>query len=174
MKYLALLLLVAGTGAIAASQYSQTIRAVDLKALPSADAANIAALPEKAQVEVLKRQGAWFQVKAPAGSGWLRMLAVRGEGGASELPPAKSGSMSGLRHLVGAASGESAVATGVRGLNEEDLAGAQPNPAELQALQEWASNAGEARKFADQAKLKPQTVAYLVAAATSKSRGEGK
>ena len=174
MKYLGLLLLVAGSGAIAASQFSQTIRAVDLKALPSADAANVAALPEKSQVEVLKRQGAWFQVKAPAGSGWLRMLAVRGEGGASDAPPAKSGSLSGLRHLVGASSGQSAVATGVRGLSEEDLASAQPNPGQLQELQELSSNPGEARKFADQAKLKPQTVAYLVAAVISKSRGEAK
>ena len=79
MKYFILMLLAAATVAVAAGEYSQTIRALDLKAQPSADAANVAALAENTRVEVLQRQGAWFQVKAANDSGWLRMLAVRPE-----------------------------------------------------------------------------------------------
>lgn len=177
MKYLILLALAICGAAVAATEYGQTVRSVELKAQPDADAASVATLPEKTRIEVLKRQGAWFEVKAPAGSGWLRMLAVRGEAGAeatAEGTPKKSGKgFATLRSLVSTGSSGTPVATGVRGLSEEDLQHAQENPLELEKLNGLASNPQEARKFAEQAKLKAQSVAYLATAKT-KAKGEAK
>lgn len=173
MKYFTLFLLAVGSAAIgASSDVGQTIRSVELKDQPNADAASLATLPEKTHVEILKRQGAWLQVKAASGSGWLRMLTIRGEGG----PDAKSSGGGGLKALgslvTTGSSGTAPVATGVRGLSAEDLANAQENPAELAKLQSMAADAAQARSFAGQAQLKVQTIAYL-APVTGKDKKKG-
>ena len=172
---LSLSLLLAGTVAIGAgSDTGQTIRSVELKDQPNADATSTATLPEKTHVEVLQRQGAWLQVKAEAGSGWVRMLAIRGEGG----PAGKSSGGGGLKALGSlmstGSSGTAPVATGVRGLSEEDLTHAQENPAELAKLQSMAADQAMARSFAQQAKLKEQSVAYLAAPAGKGKKGDAK
>jgi hypothetical protein len=53
------------------------------------------------------------------------------------------------------------VATGVRGLSEEDLKNAQPNPREFEKLQNYAVNKAKAEKFARDAKLKTRQLDYL-------------
>lgn len=177
MRYLILTLLLVCGAAIAATEYGETIRTIELKSGPDADASSVATLAEKTKVEILKREGAWYQVKAPSGSGWLRMLAVRGEAGAEQPGEAgakKSGDkgFSSLRNIVTGSSG-SAVATGVRGLSEEDLKNAHPDPMELEKLKALASNPTEARKFAGQAKLKSQTVPYFAVATVKDKKGKG-
>lgn len=177
MRYLILTLLLACSAAIAATEYGETIRTIELKSGPDADASSVATLAEKTKVEILKREGAWYQVKAPAGSGWLRMLAVRGEAGAEQAGEAgakKSGDkgFSSLRNIVTGSSG-SAVATGVRGLSEEDLKNAHPDPMELEKLKGLAAKPAEARKFADQAKLKSQTVPYFAVTSVKDKKGKG-
>jgi hypothetical protein len=172
---LSLSLLLAGTAAIGAGgDTGQTIRSVELKDQPNADAASTATLAERTHVEVLQRQGAWLQVKADAGSGWVRMLAIRGEGG----PAGKSSGGSGLKSLgsllTTGSSGTAPVATGVRGLSEEDLAHAQENPGELARLQSMAADQAVARSFAQQAKLKEQTVAYFAGPAGKGKKGGAK
>ena len=52
------------------------------------------------------------------------------------------------------------VTTGVRGLDAEQLATAQPNPAELQKLEGFAADRGAAEKFASQGKLSARPVDY--------------
>jgi hypothetical protein len=52
------------------------------------------------------------------------------------------------------------VTTGVRGLDENQLANAQPNPAELQKLETYAASADASAQFAKRAKLQPQQVEY--------------
>jgi hypothetical protein len=52
------------------------------------------------------------------------------------------------------------VTTGVRGLDAEQLATAQPNPAELQKLEGFAADRGAAEKFAAQGKLSAKSVDY--------------
>ena len=173
MKYLLLSLLAAGSVAAAVTgEFGQTIRSVELKGQPSVDAARVTTLPEKTRVEIIKRQGAWLQVKAPGGSGWVRLLTVRGDG-----VPAKSSAAGGLKALGSLAttgtSGTAPVATGVRGLSEEDLAHARENPDELAKMQSLASSAGEARAFAAQASLQAKPVAYL-AGAGAKGKGAAK
>ena len=178
MKYFILILLAVCGAAVAATEYGLTIRAVELKAQPNADAASVATLPEKTRVEVLKRQGAWFEVKATGGNGWLRMLTVRGEGGGENAAEGGAKKPSGrglsmLGSLVTTGTSGTPVATGVRGLSEEDLSHAQENPAELEKLQALASNPQEARKFAEQVKLKSQSIAYLPSGKTQ-AKGDAK
>ena len=60
-----------------AAEPAQLVRATDLKAAPATDAATVATLPENAAVETLERKGGWTRVKAAAGEGWVRMLALR-------------------------------------------------------------------------------------------------
>jgi hypothetical protein len=161
MRKFLVVLIVAGlcAVAVAANPTGQTIRPVELKAQPSAEAATVGSLPENTPVEVLQRLGAWYEVKTSAGNGWLRMLTVRGEGGTAKS--SSGGSLSALSSLVGGGSSGTPVATGVRGLSEEDLENAQPNPAEFEKLQGFAANREEAKAFAAEAKLSAQTVAYF-------------
>ena len=53
------------------------------------------------------------------------------------------------------------MATGVRGLSEEDLKNAHPNPVEFEKLQKYAVNKAKAEKFAHNAKLKARQLDYL-------------
>jgi hypothetical protein len=52
------------------------------------------------------------------------------------------------------------VTTGVRGLDENQLANAQPNPQELAKLEKFAADANSAAGFADQGKLAAKAVDY--------------
>ena len=134
------------------------IRATELKSEPATDASTVAQLPENAAVEALERKGGWTRVKAAAGEGWVKMLALRYGGSGS----AKKGD-TGLAQVFNVArTGASGtqVTTGVRGLDEEKLANAQPNPAELEKLNNFAAERRAAAGFAAKGKLSAHPVAY--------------
>lgn len=167
MKYSLMILLVFAAADVAvAAEYGQTIASSALKAQPTADAANLATLPQKTRVELLKRQGAWYEVKTAnvAAAGWLRMLNVRAEGGAK---PSSGSGLAALSSVVHTGSSGTAVATGVRGLSETDLSNARPDPAELQKLESFASDPEQARDFAGQVPLPAQSIQYLPAPSVS-------
>lgn len=131
------------------------IRATDLKSEPATDAATLAQLPENAAVETLERQGGWTRVKAAAGEGWVKMLSLR-------YGSTKRGD-SGLAQMFNVArtgSSGTQVTTGVRGLDEEQLAKAQPNAAELAKLNNFAVERKTAAGFAAKGKLASQSVDY--------------
>jgi hypothetical protein len=155
MRILAVLLLIP---LACVAEPATVIRATDLKQAPASDAATIAALPENTAVEALERKSGWTRVKAASGEGWVRMLALRfGD------PVAAKPGASGVDQLFNAArSGTSGsqVTTGVRGLDAEQLANAQPNPAELAKLERFAADRDAAAKFAAQGKLTANTVDY--------------
>lgn len=158
----------------AAAETALTVRSTELKKEPFIDAATVATLAEQEKVEIIKRQGAWTQVKTAAAQGWVRMLSLRlGEG------TAKKGD-SGIGSLLNVArtgSSGNTVSTGVRGLSEEDLKNTQPNPEELQKMERLAASAQEARSFAGSARLGSRQVDYLAppsaAAADGKSSWGG-
>ncbi len=132
------------------------IRAVDLKSEPATDASTVAQLAENTKVEALERKGGWTRVKAGDAEGWVKMLVLRY--GAA----AKAGD-SGLTQLFNVArtgSSGTQVTTGVRGLDEQQLAKAQPNPAELAKLNNFAAEKEAAAGFAAEGKLAPVTVDY--------------
>ena len=155
MRFLALLLLFP---MVVLAEPATVIRATDLKQEPASDSATVAVLAENTAVEVLERKSGWTRVKAQPGEGWVRMLALRFGGAA----PAKPGA-TGLTQLFSVArTGTSGtqVTTGVRGLDAEQIANAQPNPAELAKLEKFATDRDAAAGFAAQGKLSATPVDY--------------
>jgi hypothetical protein len=159
MRYLYTLVLYAALTVPAyASQTAYTVRSTEIKQLPYSDAKTLGTLNEKASVSVMSRQGGWVKITSAKGNGWVRMLSLRGDS------TAKRSGDTGLQSLINVGrSGSSGIAmtTGVRGLSEEDLKNAQPNPAEFEKMQKYAVNKAMAEKFARDAKLKNQQLDYL-------------
>jgi hypothetical protein len=155
MRLLALLLFVP---ILALAEAGTVIRATDLKQEPASDSATVAALAEQTAVEVLERKSGWIRVKAASGEGWVRMLALR-LGGATTPKPGASG-LSQMFNVARTGTSGTQVTTGVRGLDAEQIANAQPNPAELAKLEKFAADRDAAAGFATQGKLSATAVAY--------------
>ena len=160
---LSALLLAIGT-ALAAEEGSM-LKADDLKAEPFRDATTVGSLAAGQHVEILDKQGGWFQVKSSAGSGWVRMLSVR-RGEARK----GSGDAAGLLGLASGRAGTGSVVatTGIRGLSEEDLKAAKYNEAELKKAESYATTRADAQKFAASGKLAARKVEYLPAPGAAK------
>ncbi len=142
---------------LCAAEPATVIRATELKQEPGTDAPTVAPLAEGAKVDALERKGGWTRVKVEGGAeGWVRMLQLRyGAGGGS-----KSGD-SGVTQLLNVArSGSSGtqVTTGVRGLDEQMLATARPNAAELAKLTQYSATPEAATGFAAQGRLERRQV----------------
>jgi hypothetical protein len=155
MRFLALLLF---APLLALAEAGTVIRATDLKQEPASDAATVAALAEQTAVEVLERKSGWIRVKAASGEGWVRMLALR-LGGATAAKPGASG-LSQMFNVARTGTSGTQVTTGVRGLDAEQIANAQPNPAELAKLEKFAADRDAAAGFATQGKLSATAVDY--------------
>ena len=128
-------------------------RAAELRSTPFADGKTLKTLPAGAKVDVAKRVGGWYQVKTAEGTeGWVRMWLLRFSAG---------GGAFGKDSVAVLGSGRSGstyttATTGVRGLSEEELQNAKPNPAAVDALEQLAVAPDDARRFAKQASLKAQ------------------
>ena len=155
MRILVLLLLLP---LIAAAEPATVIREVEMKQAPATDAATLATLPENTALEALERKGGWTRVKTSAGEGWVRMLSLR-LGGATTAKPGASGLTQAFNVARTGTSGTQTT-TGVRGLDADQIANAQPNPAELAKLEKFAANREAAASFATEGKLAPTSVAY--------------
>lgn len=155
-----------------AAEAGKTIVAAELKQQPFIDAATISKLPLNTELEVLARQGGWMQVKTGAEQGWLKMTAIKLGTGDTQ---AKSGS--GLGTLFNIAttgrSGSSGVtvATGVRGLGQEELKNAQPNHEAVKKMETFVGAKNEANAFARSASLQSQKLDYLNPATTANTSG---
>jgi len=142
-----------------AAEEAYTIRATELKAKPYSDALTVLTLPARSKVIVLQRRSSWNQVKSGETTGWVKMLGLQLARGATDRR-----ADNGLRSLFNVArSGGSGatVTTGVRGLSEEQLKNALPDPGALQALERYAADRRAAQRFAAQGKLQAQRVDYL-------------
>jgi len=155
MKALLLLLLLP---LLASAEPASVIRATELKKEPASDAATVAQLPEKTAVQALERKGGWTRIKAPGGEGWVKMLALR-YGAPGETKSGDTG-LAQAFNVARTGSSGTQVTTGVRGLDEEKLANARPNPAELAKLEKFAADAKGASNFAAQGKLAAKVVEY--------------
>src|SRR6187402_1977148 len=116
-------------------------RATDLRDAPADSGRSLAALPAQEPVTRMGgRQGGWIQVQNRGGiTGWVHMFDVGpagfGSGAGTSAPSggnALTGSLRGLSNMLGGGSTQQQprVATstiGIRGLEAEDLARAQPN-----------------------------------------------
>lgn len=142
---------------LALAEPASLVRPSPLMSEPATDAAKVADLPENAAVDARERRGGWIRVRSASGQdGWVKLLALRY--GAS----AKGGD-TGLSQAINVArtgSSGTQVTTGVRGLDDEKISTAQPNPAELKKLEGFAVPAAASAEFAQRAKLQSQTVSY--------------
>lgn len=133
-----------------ASQPATVTRPAELRSTPLAGGKTLQTLKGGVKLDVLRRVGGWYRVKTVEGAeGWVRMWLVRfaaapGAGGTSVavLGSGRSGST------------YTTATTGVRGLSEEELQAAKPNPAAVAALEQYAVPPDDARRFARAGSLK--------------------
>jgi hypothetical protein len=168
--FLAIPLLLASRAALA--DPGKTIMAAELKQEPFIDASTVSKLEANTELDVLKRQGGWMQVKAPAGEGWLKMTSIRL--GAATAAKGDSGLGSLAKMALTGRSGNTGVTatTGVRGLSPEELKNARPDPAAVKQLDQYATNKSKAQSFASTGKLQAQPVEYLDTIVASKAGGQ--
>lgn len=141
-----------------------TSRATDLLAQAFSDAKAVASLPADTKVEVLRRNGAWSEVKTAAGQiGWVRMLTLKFGDAAVTKQDSGGNPLSGLSNLLstGRTSNTATVTTGVRGLDAEELQNAQANPEELKKLQKFTADKTAAQSFAQRNNLAATKIDYL-------------
>jgi hypothetical protein len=149
-----------------ADEVAQVLSSVELKKEPYSDASNGAKLPAQALVNVLKRQGAWVNVKPATGEqGWLKMSAIKLTDGKTNVDGKKSNNDLGTLFDLGkksrSASNGVAVTTGIRGMSEEELRNASPNPAAVSKMDSFAASSSDGQSFASQKQLKNQRIDYL-------------
>ncbi|OGS90322.1 MAG: ligand-binding protein SH3 [Gallionellales bacterium GWA2_60_18] len=148
------------SGALHAAEVGTALKGDDIKAEPFRDAKTVAKLASGDKVDILKKDGGWYQVKSAKGKGWVRMLSIR-KGEAR-----KGGSdASGVLALASgrAGTGKVVATTGIRGLNEEELKAAKFDANELKRAESYASSKSEAAKFAASGKLAARRFDYLPA-----------
>lgn len=157
-----LLLVIAGLMpalAGAAGDSAIVARDTELREKPLNDAPVVARLTAKSAVVVQARSGAWANVVTGSGKqGFVRLLNLRTSSGAK----GESG-VGALASVFKTGSSGNSVATGVKGLSEEDLTGAEPDAAQAAKLATYKAADKEARDSARLAGLKPQPVDYLLA-----------
>jgi len=138
-----------------------TVKEVSLRQTPAADAKAGATLAPDTAVDLVKRQGAWVQLKAGADTGWAKLFDIKM--GAPGAPAAKGSAASGIAETLNLATGkrDASVATGVRGLDEAMLKKAQPNEAQVTMLTSYAATPTQAQAFAKAGKLTVRNVAPL-------------
>ncbi len=150
----------AGT-AVCAQETGVTNRATELKAEPRPDAATLATLAEGTSVKALERQSGWTRIEANQKTGWVRVFHLRFQALVSQSED--SGGSSLLSFLRGPqrAPSKQTATVGIRGLSEEDLKNASPNPEALKTLQSYRADKPAGETFAREAKLAAARVDYV-------------
>jgi hypothetical protein len=149
---------VMGMGTAFAGEAGSALKGTEIRAEPYRDAKQVGSLASGDKVEILRREGGWYEVKSSKGSGWVHMLNIR-RGDATKRSIDAQG-------IVGLATGRGGTGqvvatTGVRGLTEEELKKAKFNESELKKVESFTATEKEVRKFATEAKLVEQKVNYL-------------
>ncbi len=128
-----------------------------LKAKPSSSSSSVKTLKKNASVSILKRQRGWYQVSTDdKTNGWLTLLQVRYERAPNASTP------SDLSRFIGLRRGHSNVTatTGVRGIGEKDIKNSRADFNALVITKKFKSTPQNAKKFAQKAGLKSQSIAY--------------
>ena len=156
LLFLVVVLAASGAGAEPAT----TIRSVDLKVRAASDAKTVASLPVNTSVDLVRREGAWVQLRSGKDLGWAKLFDIRLAG--ANTGSAKGGGNS-LGDVLGLASGQrgASVTTGVRGLDEDMLRRAQPNQAEFDRLVSYASTKEQVDAFLKAGNLQTRAVDFL-------------
>jgi hypothetical protein len=141
-----------------AAEIAQVSKSDSLREKPFSDAKVLTKLATGQKVDILKREGAWYQVKAAGKTGWVRMLSVRRTGQAAAV---SAGSLSQVA-TGRAGTGKIVATTGVRGLSEEALRQAAFSEEAVSAAEKYRVSAAEADRFAREGGLSRRQVPALV------------
>lgn len=149
-----------------AQEDAVTRRGTELRDGPAAAARSVTALPAGSPVTRLpRRQGAWVQVRTAEGvTGWMHLFDV----GPATVGEAGGGVGQVLRGVTGLLGGATPArtatsASGIRGLDAEDLARAQPDAAAVGRMEALRQGEREAQGFAARAGLRATVVEPLPA-----------
>lgn len=153
-----------------------------LRIAPSGASASKQRLAKGTELEVIRRQGAWLEVrvKSSGSEGWVKQLSVRATTRAASAPSKKkSGGFfanlsRGISRLLGGSSDapqdQGSVTVGIRGLAAEDLAAAIPDPREVEKMEGFRADRDQAFRFASEEKLTAQSIEYLSVAGPGTTR----
>lgn len=151
------------SGGACAAELAYTVRPTEVKAKPFTDAATVASLGESSKVDVLERKASWLQVKAPAATGWIKMLSVRFDQLGASPKGGGNSTLNTLYNISQTGSGGAVATTGVKGISEQDLKTPRPNDAELQKMHALDTGAADAEAFARAGKLTSTQMNYVAA-----------
>ncbi len=146
---------------VAMAETGSALKNDTIRKEPFADAKSAGSLTRGESLEILKKQGAWLQVKTKKTSGWVRLLSVKR--GTSTGGSQSAGVLAVASGRAG--TGQVVSTTGVRGLSEDELKAAKFNETEISAMESYTTSAETARQFASQGQLKTTAFANLKPAA---------
>lgn len=148
----------------AQQQTAVTLRDTTLRTDPHSDAKKITTLKAKTVLQILKRQGGWYQVwDGGMHSGWLRMSHIRIRTVGSPTKKKESGVAQASNFLSTGRSGASGVtvATGIRGLDSADVSNAKPNHEAVKKLDNYKTTSASAEQFASEGQLQETELRYF-------------
>lgn len=138
-----------------------TTRDTELKDSPFIDAKTLRTLPSRTAVTIVDRSGGWYKVVSGGRTGWVRLLHVSSQPAAASAS-SKEELEAAAKLVTGRAGGGNIVSTtGIRGLSEEQLRKARPNPVELRRLQSYGVTPDQASVYARANNLERRQVAQL-------------
>lgn len=146
-------------GAGFAAEIGSALKNDSIRAEPYADGKITGAFVRGESVEIIKKQGAWLQVKAKKTTGWVRLLSVkRGTSATGSTFKGATAVASGR-----AGTGQVVSTTGIRGLSEQELKAAKFNETEVNLLESYTLSADKGKAFANAGGLKTVEFANLTA-----------
>ena len=118
-------------------------------------------LSQNTLIQVLQRDGAWYEIKLPDGRrGYVPLRSIKfGEEQASDS--VFGGLWSWLNSSRRSQDDMSSSTAGIRGFDEKELDAAEPDYGALKELTGWAAGADSARKYAAAMPLKARSVKDL-------------
>jgi hypothetical protein len=129
----------------------------NLRAKPFIDGKIVAPLKKGAVLDIQKREGSWYFVKAGAKTGYVPMLSVhRTQPAAAVTKGSLSSTASGRSATGGVVS-----TTGVRGISEENLKSAAFSDSAIAAAEKYRVSLADADSFARAGGLKARSVPSL-------------
>lgn len=144
-----------------------------LRIAPSGASTSRQRLAKGTELDVIRRQGAWLEVRVPSSGaeGWVQQASVRSLDRQAAAPAKKkSGGFfanlsRGIARLLGGSRDEPQdqgnVTVGIRGLAPEDLAATVPDSAEVEKMEGFRADRDAAYRFAGAEQLTAQTVEYF-------------
>lgn len=145
-------------GTVQAADTGTLTRAESLREKPFADAKVLAPAATGSKVDIITRNGGWYQIKAVGKIGWVRMLSVRRSAAATTSVAGIAGVASGR-----AGAGKVVTTTGVRGLDAQELSGAAFNEVQVAQAEKYRVSGEAAHAFAKLGKLTARDAAPLPA-----------